>query len=188
MQGSPFTLFKLEYWIRSCVRGHCFGCSLRPGTSLNSPASWLHLSFRGHWPTDLGATNSPTIVVAQAWCLAIFNLSPTQNTCLFTDGNQASVCEHQPQPITFLSPTSAAGRRTRTFAEADGRNAQTQIRALQPLITPVQRIMLDLDGTRQKNAGCTDFGSPLRSLSSLVPFPSSFTGDISSKGVFRAWF
>ena len=25
----------LEYWIRSCVRGHCFGCLLRPGTLLN---------------------------------------------------------------------------------------------------------------------------------------------------------
>ena len=30
-------------------------------------------------PTDLGAT----IVVAQALCLSIFNLSPTQKTCLF---------------------------------------------------------------------------------------------------------
>ena len=39
-------------------------------------------------PTDLGAT----IVVAQALCLTIFNLSPTQKTCLFTDVNKASVC------------------------------------------------------------------------------------------------
>ena len=39
-------------------------------------------------PTDLGAT----IVVAQALCLTIFNLSPTQKTCRFTDGNKASVC------------------------------------------------------------------------------------------------
>ena len=31
-------------------------------------------------------------MVAQAWFLTIFNLSPTQNTCLFTDGNKASVC------------------------------------------------------------------------------------------------
>ena len=38
-------------------------------------------------PTDLGAT----IVVAQALCLSIFNLSPTQKTCLFTDGNKANV-------------------------------------------------------------------------------------------------
>ena len=37
--------------------------------------------------TNLGAT----IVVAQALCLTIFNLSPTQKTCLFTDGNKASV-------------------------------------------------------------------------------------------------
>ena len=38
-------------------------------------------------PTDLGAT----IVVAQALCLSIFNLSPTQKTCLFTNGNKANV-------------------------------------------------------------------------------------------------
>ena len=38
-------------------------------------------------PIDLGAT----IVVAPALCLTIFNVSPTQNTCLFTDGNKASV-------------------------------------------------------------------------------------------------
>ena len=36
---------------------------------------------------DLGAT----IVVAQAICLSIFNLSHTQKTCLFTDGNKANV-------------------------------------------------------------------------------------------------
>ena len=35
-------------------------------------------------PTDLGAT----FAVAQALCLTIFNLSPTQKTCLFTDGNK----------------------------------------------------------------------------------------------------
>ena len=41
-------------------------------------------------PPDLGAT----IVVAQALCLSIFNLSPTQKTCLSTNGNKAnaSVC------------------------------------------------------------------------------------------------
>ena len=39
-------------------------------------------------PTYLGAT----IVVAQALCLTIFNLSPTQTIYLFTDGNKASVC------------------------------------------------------------------------------------------------
>ena len=38
----------LEYWIRSYVRGHWFGCSLRPGIPL--PGCWLHLSFRSHWP------------------------------------------------------------------------------------------------------------------------------------------
>ena len=40
-------------------------------------------------PTYLGAT----IVVAQALCLSIFNLSPTQKTCLFTHGNKANVSE-----------------------------------------------------------------------------------------------
>ena len=39
-------------------------------------------------PSDLGAT----IVVAQALCLTIVNLSPTQKNCFFTDGNKASVC------------------------------------------------------------------------------------------------
>ena len=37
--------------------------------------------------TNLGAT----ILVSQAWCLTVFNLSPTQKTCLFTNGNKASV-------------------------------------------------------------------------------------------------
>ena len=37
--------------------------------------------------TDLGAK----IVVAVALRFTIPNLSPTQNTCLFTDGNEASV-------------------------------------------------------------------------------------------------
>ena len=40
-------------------------------------------------PTNLGAT----IVVAQDLCLTIFNLSPTQKTCHFTDGNKASVSD-----------------------------------------------------------------------------------------------
>ena len=39
-------------------------------------------------PTDLGTT----IVVTQDWCLTIFNLSTLQNTCLFANGNKASVC------------------------------------------------------------------------------------------------
>ena len=38
-------------------------------------------------PTDLRAT----IVVAKALGLTIFNLSPTQSTCLFTYGNNATV-------------------------------------------------------------------------------------------------
>ena len=41
----------------------------------------------------------------------------------------------------------------RTFEDAAGRNAQTQIRAGQPMIAPVQSITPDLDGTREKNAG-----------------------------------
>ena len=44
-------------------------------------------------PTDLGAT----IVVAQALCLSIFKISPTQKTCPFTNGNKAKVSEDQPQ-------------------------------------------------------------------------------------------
>ena len=130
MQGSPFTLFKLEYWIRSCIRGHCFGCSLRPATPLNSPcklaSSVLSWSLTYRFRRDQFADNRsyPGLVLGDLQPI------PDAEYLPFTYGNQASVCEHQPQPITFLSPTSAAGRRTRTFAEADGRNAQTQIRAL----------------------------------------------------------
>jgi len=53
-------------------------------------------------PTDLGAT----IVVAQALCLTIFNLSPTQKTCHFTDGNKASVYWRR-QPHSCLAFTVA---------------------------------------------------------------------------------
>ena len=41
--------------------------------------------------TYLGAT----IVVAQALCLTIFNLSPTQKTFLFNDGNKSTVWTNQ---------------------------------------------------------------------------------------------
>ena len=34
-----------------------------------------------------------TIVVAQALCLSIFNLSPTQKFCLYTNGNKANVSD-----------------------------------------------------------------------------------------------
>ena len=40
-------------------------------------------------PTNLGAI---TEFLSQGLCLSIFNLSPTQNTCLFFDGNKASLC------------------------------------------------------------------------------------------------
>ena len=55
-------------------------------------------------PTDLGAT----IVVAQALCLTIFkfNLSPTQKTCLFTDGNKAS--ERERESVCVSTQTSRA--------------------------------------------------------------------------------
>ena len=39
-------------------------------------------------PTNLGATKE---LLFQSLCLSIFNLSPTQNTCLFTDGNKANL-------------------------------------------------------------------------------------------------
>lgn len=58
-------------------------------------------------PTDLGAT----IVVAQALCLSIFNLSPTQKTCLFTNGNKANVSADVLLPFflyfhSYSTPTS----------------------------------------------------------------------------------
>ena len=65
--------------------------------------------------------------------------------------------ERQPQPIAFLSSTSAEGSMTRTFEDATCRNAQTQIKALQvlqPVITPVQGITPDSDGKRQKMRAC----------------------------------
>ena len=43
----------LEYWLQLYVQGHCFGCYLLPGSlgrRSTHPASWLHLSLRGHWP------------------------------------------------------------------------------------------------------------------------------------------
>ena len=61
----------------------------------------------------IGPTNSgATIVVAQALCLTVFNLSPTQNTCLFTDGGKAGVCDDaapQGQPRCVLSAASDPG-------------------------------------------------------------------------------
>ena len=53
----------------------------------------------------------------------------------------------------IISRESTAGRMTRTCEDAAGKNAQKQIRAWQPVITSVQRITPDSDGTRQKNAG-----------------------------------
>ena len=53
--------------------------------------------------------------------------------------------------IVVRKPT--AGSMTRTGEDAAGKNAQTHIMARQPVISSVQRIMPDSDGTRQKNAG-----------------------------------
>ena len=77
----------LEYWKWSYVQGHFFG-SLLLGTQLNSPCIGFICPSVIIDPTNLGMT----IVVAQAWCWSSFNLSPTQNACLLTDGNKASVC------------------------------------------------------------------------------------------------
>ena len=46
-----------------------------------------------------------------------------------------------------------AGHMTQTGEDAAGKNAQTQISALHPVISSVQRITPDSYGTRQKNAG-----------------------------------
>jgi hypothetical protein len=42
---------RLEWWIRSYVRGHWFGCSLRPGTPLHSP--WTLDSSALSWSLTL---------------------------------------------------------------------------------------------------------------------------------------
>ena len=49
-------------------------------------------------PTDLGAT----IVVAQALCLSIFNLSPLQKNCLFTDGIKLTCLSVWPLPFLLV--------------------------------------------------------------------------------------
>ena len=59
------------------------GYSLLPGTPLNSSLKvGLICPFVvfDHYQIFLGAT----IVIVQALCLTIFNLSPTQNTCLLS--------------------------------------------------------------------------------------------------------
>ena len=58
--------------------GHCFGCFLRPGTPLSVTV------FRSHWPYRFKFQVRRD--VAQALCLTIFKLSPTQNTWFFTYG------------------------------------------------------------------------------------------------------
>ena len=73
----------LKYRIPLYVWGHCFGCSLLPGTLPTLKLS--HLSFRGHFPY----LEPTTLLLFRALCLSIFNLSLTQNTCLFTS---LSVC------------------------------------------------------------------------------------------------
>ena len=52
--------------------------------------------------------------------------------------------------IVVRKPTE--GHMTRTGEDAAGKNAQTQIRARQPVMSSVQRITPDSDGTRQNNA------------------------------------
>ena len=51
-------------------------------------------------PTNLDAT----IVVAQALCLKIFDLFPTQKTCLFTNGNKANVSA---KPLSWCGSLAA---------------------------------------------------------------------------------
>ena len=87
----------LEYWIWSYVRGHCFGCSLRPGALQYSPKSWLHMSFRGHWSYRLGAT---TELLLQALCLSILNLSPSPRR-RFKDNNKAGLSQAPVYPASL---------------------------------------------------------------------------------------
>ena len=66
---------------------HCFDYSLRSGTRFKLPSK-LASNILSWSLADQGAT----IVVVQALCSSVFSLFPTQNTCLFTDGNNACVC------------------------------------------------------------------------------------------------
>ena len=68
-------------------------------------------------PTDLGAT----IIFAQALCLTIFNLSLVQNTCLFTDGNKASVyASAAPSPAATATAAALPPPPPRSFRGAEG--------------------------------------------------------------------
>ena len=50
------------------------------------------------------APGRPALMTGKrALCLSIFNLSPTQKTCLFTDGNKANVSVRPPDPSDATS-------------------------------------------------------------------------------------
>ena len=91
--------------MRSGVRGHRFGRPLRPGTPSDELALQAGFvgSFHGHGPYRFGRDNCPGLMR-----LTIFNLSPTQKTCLFADGNNAGVCMFVMQQCADM-PSSLRG-------------------------------------------------------------------------------
>ena len=61
----------LEYWIWPYVRGHCFGCSLRPGALQYSP--WKLASYVLSWSLILPIRSNDWVVVAG---LVLVHLKP----------------------------------------------------------------------------------------------------------------
>ena len=60
-------------------------------------------------PTDFRPDNPHNVfkrgLVSQAVCLTIFNLSPTQKTCVVADCNKASECVHSGPSANMFAQT-----------------------------------------------------------------------------------
>ena len=101
--SSPWFLLKVRY-VRILDAFMCSGAFIW----LFSPA-WdtvkltLKVGFICPFVVDDPTYLGTTIMVAQALCLSIFNLSPTQKTCLFTNDNKADVSVCLIQVLVFLS-------------------------------------------------------------------------------------
>jgi hypothetical protein len=74
----------LEWWIRSYILGHWFGCSLRPGTQFNS--HWTLDSSAVSWSLTLLIKEQQRQLLQDEWLTTLYypRLSLTQNPCLYT--------------------------------------------------------------------------------------------------------
>ena len=91
----------LEYWIWPYVRGHCFGCSLRPGALQYSP--WKLASYVLSWSLILPIRSNDWVVVAGLVLVHLKPIpeSPTKNTCLFKDNNKAGLSQAPVYPASL---------------------------------------------------------------------------------------